>query len=220
MNDVSEGTTTSRESLPVRKYCPRCGATDIAVSRRESLWRSILAGFNLRPYLCRACHGHFYKLESSRQPHPERRPAPAVPVSEPPNRNHTVVRAERRRSSRARRPVRSRAIWLVLFVISVIAGVAFYSTGSAPVAEVDSTPRVQGFFFEQNVNRPGSDYAAFALKQPRMELCAEHCTQDARCNAFTYVRPPVQGVAGMCYLKLEAPGPVVDKCCVTGVKSR
>jgi 1-phosphatidylinositol phosphodiesterase len=71
---------------------------------------------------------------------------------------------------------------------------------------------------EFNVDRRGSDYTSFDLPQPRPNLCREACMRDARCAAFTYVNPGVQGPSARCWLKGSVPNPVPSACCVSGVK--
>lgn len=72
--------------------------------------------------------------------------------------------------------------------------------------------------WEPGTNRPGSDYRNFALEDDRPGLCARACESEYRCEAFTYVKPGIQGPNGRCWLKDSAPQPVSDDCCVAGVK--
>lgn len=72
---------------------------------------------------------------------------------------------------------------------------------------------------EENVNRLGSDYASFDLPAPDPELCRDACDKDARCKAFTYVKPGLQGPAAKCWLKDPVAAPRANEgCCVSGVK--
>lgn len=70
--------------------------------------------------------------------------------------------------------------------------------------------------FEQNTNRRGADYANFDLPQAVPELCYERCRGDARCLAWTFVKPGVQGASARCWLKTPAPAPAADTCCISG----
>lgn len=56
-----------------------------------------------------------------------------------------------------------------------------------------------------NTNRYGGDYAGFDLGQPQPLWCAYYCSQDNRCNAYTYVPPGVQGPNAKCWLKSSVP---------------
>ena len=203
----------------MRKQCPRCGASDTVVSRRSSVWRSILAEFSIRPYLCRACHSHFYKLDSSKNSPSDKPETTPVLVSKP--AEAAVHMARRRTSTRSRTANHPRARWLVPLSGVVAIGIALYVYGrtSSPEDELSTKGRSQEFVYEQNVNRPGFDYSTFALPEPRVELCADSCSKSLGCKAFTYVPPLVEGAASMCYLKSNVPGAIADKRCITGVKS-
>jgi PAN domain len=54
---------------------------------------------------------------------------------------------------------------------------------------------------EQDTNRFGGDYVGFDLGQPNPLWCSYYCSQDVRCNAYTYVPPGVQGPNAKCWLK-------------------
>jgi len=72
---------------------------------------------------------------------------------------------------------------------------------------------------EVNVNRLGSDYKVFDLTAADPELCRDACDQDARCKAFTYVKPGLQGPLAKCWLKDPAAAPRSNEgCCVSGLK--
>lgn len=73
--------------------------------------------------------------------------------------------------------------------------------------------------WEPGTDRPGSDYRNFRLAQDQPGLCARQCEQERRCEAYTYVKPGVQGAQARCWLKDAVPQPVSDDCCVSGVKS-
>jgi hypothetical protein len=72
--------------------------------------------------------------------------------------------------------------------------------------------------WEPGTDRPGSDYRNFRLANDQPGLCARQCEQERRCEAYTYVKPGVQGAQARCWLKHSAPQPVSDDCCVSGVK--
>jgi hypothetical protein len=71
---------------------------------------------------------------------------------------------------------------------------------------------------ERDTNRPGNDYTHVDLAAPEPERCARACEVDARCRAFTYVAPGIQGPAARCWLKDAVPAAHPDRCCVSGVK--
>ncbi|WKB51795.1 PAN domain-containing protein [Eleftheria terrae] len=70
---------------------------------------------------------------------------------------------------------------------------------------------------EFGIDRPGADYARFELS-PDYTLCKSACENDARCQAYTYVHPGVQGSNAACWLKSAAPLPQASGCCYSGVK--
>ncbi len=69
------------------------------------------------------------------------------------------------------------------------------------------------------VNLPGSDYSDFWQDSPGAGACQARCVQEARCQAWTYVRPGVQGARARCWLKSRVPASKPDACCVSGVKA-
>lgn len=71
--------------------------------------------------------------------------------------------------------------------------------------------------FETNVDRPGSDYTpAFSVASP--QECQKACGRNSMCQAWTWVKPGVQGANPQCYLKNDVPAPVKADCCTSGVK--
>ena len=73
---------------------------------------------------------------------------------------------------------------------------------------------------EQDVNRLGSDFRDFDLAEADPQLCQRACDDDARCQAWTYVRPGIQAPAARCWLKAPVPLPLKQEpCCVSGVKA-
>ena len=71
---------------------------------------------------------------------------------------------------------------------------------------------------EYGIDRKGMDYTSFDLPNADPELCMQACLDDANCVAFTYVKPGEQGESARCWLKSGVPEPIVDDCCISGVK--
>jgi len=72
---------------------------------------------------------------------------------------------------------------------------------------------------EQDTDRPWNDFHHIVLTDDDPTLCQQACQNDARCKAWTYVKPnTVQGPEPQCYLKSPAPDPSHNTCCVSGVK--
>jgi hypothetical protein len=88
---------------------------------------------------------------------------------------------------------------------------------SGPLVVVDS----QGgsLTSEDNTDRRGSDYKDFDLSQANWELCRDACANDGNCQAYTFVRPGVQGSSARCWLKSSVPAGSRDSCCISGVKN-
>lgn len=59
---------------------------------------------------------------------------------------------------------------------------------------------------EPNVDRPGGNYVRYYLNRASSVDCAYFCSQDSRCQAFTYVPPNVQASQAVCWLKSSVPG--------------
>lgn len=82
------------------------------------------------------------------------------------------------------------------------AGVAPLQTGAAEFA----------------IDRPGGDYRSLELPpDPTAGACRTACDGDARCRAWTYMRPGYAGSAAHCFLKDHVTPPRHKPCCISGV---
>jgi hypothetical protein len=61
---------------------------------------------------------------------------------------------------------------------------------------------------------PGGDYTNFEAAS--WFVCRNSCGGDSRCQAWTCVRPGVQGPSGRCWLKSRVPALVKNPCCNSG----
>jgi hypothetical protein len=66
-------------------------------------------------------------------------------------------------------------------------------------------------FAVDGTNLPGRDYANFAA--PSAFVCRTTCGGESRCQAYTWVKPGIQGPSGHCWLKDSVPDIVKDACC-------
>ena len=66
-------------------------------------------------------------------------------------------------------------------------------------------------FAVDGTNLPGHDYADF--NAPSAFVCRTSCGGEARCQAYTWVKPGIQGPSGHCWLKDTLPNIVKDACC-------
>ena len=72
--------------------------------------------------------------------------------------------------------------------------------------------------FEPAIDRPGGDFRNFDLVVPNPKLCKATCDGDGSCQAWTFVRPGVQGPRARCWLKFFVPPAVTNNCCMSGVR--
>lgn len=76
-----------------------------------------------------------------------------------------------------------------------------------------------GPYTELDTNRPGNDYKNFDLSPTtNANICEVSCNNDAKCIAWTFVRPGIQGANARCWLKTSVPRAYPNKCCVSGLK--
>ncbi len=66
-------------------------------------------------------------------------------------------------------------------------------------------------FAVDGVNLPGHDYANF--NAPSAYVCRTSCGGEPNCQAYTWVKPGIQGPSGHCWLKNVQPEIVKDGCC-------
>jgi hypothetical protein len=72
---------------------------------------------------------------------------------------------------------------------------------------------------EPDTDRPGANLRVFNLDTAYPQRCAKACQEDAKCRAYTYVKPGVQGPKARCWLKTSVPPAKSSACCVSGVKT-
>jgi hypothetical protein len=71
---------------------------------------------------------------------------------------------------------------------------------------------------EINTDRPGMDYKNFDLIRNHPAACESACMKDPNCQAWTYVKPGIQGSSARCWLKKGIPPPVKNSSCISGFK--
>lgn len=67
-----------------------------------------------------------------------------------------------------------------------------------------------------DTDRPGGDYHSSDMDS--WMACSQACMAEARCRAWTWVKPGIQGPRAKCWLKSVVPAPRHNDCCVSGVK--
>lgn len=73
---------------------------------------------------------------------------------------------------------------------------------------------------EHDKNRNGGDYTSFDIRTDHVEDCEAACKADARCFAWTYVKPGILKKEAICALKNAVPAITDNPCCVSGTKAR
>ena len=68
------------------------------------------------------------------------------------------------------------------------------------------------------INLFGADYANFWMQSADPEQCQGACRSDAKCAAWTYARPGVQGQQARCWLKDRVPEQYQNACCISGAE--
>lgn len=72
---------------------------------------------------------------------------------------------------------------------------------------------------EIDFDRPGQDYKNFDMEDANVNTCEFACTKDAKCKAWTYVKPGIQGPKARCWLKVTNPAARPNTCCISGLKA-
>ena len=72
-------------------------------------------------------------------------------------------------------------------------------------------------FMEQNTARHGGDYKVVSLDKRGPESCLRMCEADTQCQAWSFVKPGVEGPDAKCRLKVTVPFRSESPCCVSGV---
>lgn len=72
-------------------------------------------------------------------------------------------------------------------------------------------------FLEKNVDRWGSDYSIFEIKDGDANACYQACAKDKQCLAWTWHRPGTRGKLGECHLKSKVAEARSNPCCISGV---
>src|SRR5437868_4732101 len=67
-------------------------------------------------------------------------------------------------------------------------------------------------------DRPGGDYASFALRSGDPAQCAARCERDSRCRAWAFSYPATESANAICWLKSRVTPRVAATCCVSGVR--
>lgn len=67
-------------------------------------------------------------------------------------------------------------------------------------------------------DRPGGDYASFAVRSGNPTVCYHRCERDSRCRAWSFSYPRTKRIAATCWLKKRVPRRIADTCCVSGVR--
>jgi len=72
---------------------------------------------------------------------------------------------------------------------------------------------------EKDIDRLGMDFDNFDLDSADVKLCVDKCRENQKCLSYTYVKPGVQGPNARCWLKYGVPAPIINTCCISGIKT-
>lgn len=75
---------------------------------------------------------------------------------------------------------------------------------------------------QSGFDRPGGDYARFAVPSGDPAVCAARCDRDGRCRAWAFSYPGTAAIGGSkvatCWLKNQVRPLLRNPCCVAGIK--
>ena len=71
---------------------------------------------------------------------------------------------------------------------------------------------------EVGIDRFGSDFKRLTFDRNSADHCRNACLADKACRAYTHVKPGIQEVRSVCYLKKSVPTATKNSCCISGVK--
>ena len=69
----------------------------------------------------------------------------------------------------------------------------------------------------ENTNLPGNDYSNMEIGLP--DDCRSACLKDGKCEAWTFVKPGIQGRRAHCWLKDRVPRAQQSSCCKSGTRA-
>ena len=70
----------------------------------------------------------------------------------------------------------------------------------------------------ENTNLPGNDYSNMEIRGGS-DACRSACLKDGKCEAWTFVKPGIQGRLAHCWLKDRVPRSVQSSCCRSGTRA-
>lgn len=73
-------------------------------------------------------------------------------------------------------------------------------------------------YLEVDTDRAGQDFRRTLLEIAEPNICRSMCLSEEACQSWTYVKPGMQDLKPICYLKNGVPEPKINSCCVSGVK--
>ena len=92
------------------------------------------------------------------------------------------------------------------------------SPGGSRIGAPVATARLLNPGMMPGVDLPGSDYSSTPIAGTAVD-CANACTLDGKCVAWTWVKPGVQNAQAMCWLKNSVPSQAANANATSGIKS-
>lgn len=74
--------------------------------------------------------------------------------------------------------------------------------------------------YRPGVDLPGSDYRSFQTLKGAEAECSIACSNEPKCQSWTWTKPGIQLPKGKCWLKHAVPTAVSNDCCISGTRSR
>jgi PAN domain-containing protein len=68
-----------------------------------------------------------------------------------------------------------------------------------------------------NIDLPGEDLRTVRLDGTDPKVCLQACVDEAKCKAWTWVKPTGAMKRGNCWLKLDVPKRKPSSCCLSGI---
>lgn len=109
-------------------------------------------------------------------------------------------------------------------ILAGVVGLVFMAIGLGlwqPNAQTETGPATTTAKMserEHDKDRLGGGYTGFDVNTDHIEDCETACKGDAKCVAWTYVKPGIQGPHARCWLKSVVPAISDNPCCVSGTK--
>jgi PAN domain len=102
-------------------------------------------------------------------------------------------------------------------LLPALVGCALLTIASSPAR--GQTMKTLHMSTEWGIDRPGPGAPLETqFEAANAAVCRRACSDEPKCNAYTFVYPGWQGPKGQCHLKPSVPDPAPNNCCISGVR--